>query len=214
MTDDTALALTTGAERALAEARTVADFQAVRDTAEGLRAYAKSRGMGVEAENMAATVILQAERGIGAELDRMSEAGERRARGSNQHHSKGDEPPGLPELGISMKQAHLWRALAKLWTDEQFEQALRVVRATGERIAKVDFYRGPKTQERVQRQAMRDIEEELAADDASPLVDQFELAANVLAAGLQQLPNDELERVAAIIGGLVADYQRVRRARA
>jgi hypothetical protein len=61
---------------------------------------------------------------------------------------------------------------------------------------------------------MRDIEEELAADDASPLVDQFELAANVLAAGLQQLPNDELERVAAIIGGLVADYQRVRRARA
>ena len=65
---ETALEPISLARQALAEATTLPDMKSVRSWAEALRAYAKSRGLGIEAENQAAEIVIRAERKMGLVL--------------------------------------------------------------------------------------------------------------------------------------------------
>lgn len=210
MTIDNALTPIVLAQKMLAEAVSFEDFRAIRDTAEAYRAWARARNLGLGAENTAAEYVLRAERGMGKVLDEMSATGARRARGSNQHRATGDDAPGLPELGITMKQAHLWRRLASSWTDSQFEEHVAEVRSVGARMAKVDFYRGPRQAQTRDTQAIREGTE---PEPITGLVATFRVAASNLMAGMSGLPADELVLVAAMLRELVAIYTTTREQR-
>ena len=67
----TALEQISIAQQALGEAKTLPDIKAVHDWAETLRAGARARRMGIEAENGAAEIVVRAERKMGEELLRM-----------------------------------------------------------------------------------------------------------------------------------------------
>lgn len=206
---ETSLAPISQAQRMLTEATNLAEFREVRDYAEGLRAWARARGEGVTTENLAAAYILRAERAMGQELIRMAEVGERAARGQWQERKAGPAGnqvsrwegqevtatkvlPSLTDLGVSEKESYLWQRLAKRWTDEEFESHLSDVQELGARVAKVDFYRGPKSDIKRQRQAQRDItEEQRAADQTTPLI-AFERAVTRLIEVMPFMPADDL----------------------
>ena len=139
------------AERKLAEARSIGDLQELADFATSLRAWAKSRHLGIEAENEAAVFILRAERGIGAELRRMMEDGTRAthgARGGVPSRGWDGERPTLKMLGISRSQAQRFQSLAYI-DDAEFERRLAERLAPSpdgkvERLAKSTFYWTPR----------------------------------------------------------------------
>lgn len=198
-------------KQALALAVEAGDIDALKDVAAmatALQKGAQARGMGIGAENQAAEVVLRAERAIGAALDLMTEAGLRRGRGSNQHHSEGDDPPGLPELGISMKQAHLFRRLGDLPNDE-FEALLTAAHESGKRIAKVNFYSTNKPDE-FQREARNVVLEAWHSEDDPAAFVAWGKATRALIDG-DLMPADVLTRVAPLIRELV-DWYTERRA--
>jgi hypothetical protein len=149
------LALISMAHRALAEAVTLGDFRAIRDTAETLRAGARARGMGIESENLAAEIVVRAERGMGGmDLDLPTTGGARIFDPSQtdrgQGALRGSEPSdrslavllGMTDAGASSAMRR-WRILARL-TDEQFEAVVDRAKAPREdgtvrRIARVEF---------------------------------------------------------------------------
>jgi hypothetical protein len=147
------------ARRALAEATTLPDMKDVRSWAEALRAYAKSRGMGIEAENQAAEVVIRAERKMGTELIRMAEAGERTVAGTGGSRLLG-RIPGLPAgerkaftavvnaggatlagMGVTPRQSSHWQRLATI-DDEMFESlVVELLSREGARLSRMDFVR-------------------------------------------------------------------------
>jgi hypothetical protein len=158
---ETALEPISLARQALAEATTLPDMKSVRSWAEALRAYAKSRGMGIDAENQAAEVVICAERKMGAELKRMVEAGERRTHNTPFAGRKpsgelilGDREVGLEDLGVTVIQSRDWRRLATI-PDEGWDAVVADAYANGERLSRMNFIRayfGPNQK----RDALRD----------------------------------------------------------
>lgn len=147
MSEERALTTISEARRALAECKTLDDFRNFRDVATALRAYLKARGAGIDTENEAAELILRAERGAGAELIRMAEAGERSPQGGPGNPYWGasaiandKNKPTLRDLGVNWSESFRWRPLA-LIPDADFEGELREARALNKRIAKTDFYK-------------------------------------------------------------------------
>lgn len=223
MDTDKALAPLTQAQRMLAEAVTLQDFRDIRDMSETALAYAKARGLGIEAENTASEYVLRAERGMGKALIKMAENGERatlRSFHGNKYVDRADSAPSTLMQLIDAKSpvaaGHLSRnfqALARLWTDEEFEERLSFTREIGARIAKVNFYRGPQAADKRQAQAFHELEEELAAEDATPAFAAFEKAATAITSAMQSLPNDELAKVAGIIRQLAESYNAAKGSR-
>ena len=141
------------AQQALAEAITLTDMKEIHDFAAALRAGARARGMGVEAENMAADLIIRAERRMGQELAYMKEVGERAAQGRNQHADETvSSLPTLMQLldepnpNRASAKASLWQKLAAI-PDTDFENLLdQERRATGpngqpQRLSRIDIIR-------------------------------------------------------------------------
>jgi hypothetical protein len=217
------LALLSGAESALATASTIPELKSFRDEVTAAKAWAKSRGLGIESENKAAEYILRAERKIGAELIRMSEVGERAT-------SKDSLVPGgiagttsgpgtpivvaksrndddgvltLSDLGVSNKDAFNWQRVARL-TDEQFERMIAQALELRERIAKINFYRVPEDPTEAEPETKED-----------PFFLAFRKGAEGLLQndGVRLLPDDELRLLATLIQRLVAEYQSVKAAR-
>jgi len=158
---ETALEPISLARQALAEATTLPDMKSVRSWAEALRAYARSRGMGIDAENQAAEVVIRAERKMGAELARM---GLKAGGPPGNLHRLGvvsDEHlltrPGSSEegtLGLTTRQSWQWQKLATI-PDGGFDAVVADAYANGERLSRMNFIRayfGP-TQK---RDALRD----------------------------------------------------------
>jgi hypothetical protein len=221
MTDDleTALAPITQAQRALAEAITLDDFRALIAQGEGLRAWAEAIGKGEQAEAPISEFILRAERGAGKELVRMAEAGERasggtfagKRRGHGRHQPAERKPVDtLATLGIPRYRAQMYQRLARAWGDAQFEEKLAYVKTLGARIAKVDFYRGPKQAAKRDAEAVREAKQEKVSTGSFAA---FEKAAADLLSEMHQLPNDELALVATYIRSLVERYNAVKAAR-
>ena len=133
----------TEADRALALAASVPELTDLHDKFTTAKTWAKTRGLGVDAENKAAEYILRTERKIGAELIRMLEAGERRGEGGDQFDTTSPSPasgvPSLSDLGVEHHDATNWQRLARM-PEDVFETMLAEVKATRERIAKINFY--------------------------------------------------------------------------
>lgn len=209
-------------QEALALATEAGDIDGLRDIAATATAFqkgAKARGMGIDAENTAAEVVLRAERALGRTLDIMSEEGLRRTRGANvqrptsvgstaTERAEGDNLPGLSDLGITPKEAHLWRTLAAI-PESEFEARFATVRDSGARIAKVDFYRLVKGKPAQKPEAERDMH----GDGYTSVYTAFHKAALDVLKGIDQMPEDELRDLAATIKQLVTAYnaERARR---
>lgn len=107
---------TARARTALELAEDVGDVKRVRDQAEAIRAYAKNAGLGLDMQNEAARVKLDAERKAGAILTRTVRDA---AAGRPQ---KASHDVTLSDLGVTRKQSSRWQQLAALegWGDYLF----------------------------------------------------------------------------------------------
>ena len=127
--DETALTVPSGLDTALAVATEAGDIPALRDIAAyaaALQKGSKERGMGIEAENQAAEVVIRAERGIGRALIEMAEDGTRQTRGLTiaenrakrwgAQEDSGDNflPPTLSDLGIDKNDSRKFQLLARI----------------------------------------------------------------------------------------------------
>jgi len=145
---ETALEPISLARQALAEATTLPEMKDVRATAAALLEYAKKRGLGIEAENPCAEVVIRAERKMGAELIRMREAGERDLGGGvptkgaegTQPRSTPSTLPRLMDFDITWDKSSDWQKLATI-PDEGFDSVVADAYANGERISRADFIR-------------------------------------------------------------------------
>lgn len=214
----TALVPLTQAESMLANASTFEDFKNLRDTAEAARAFARARHMGIDNENLASEYILRAERGMGSVLIEMGEAGTRATRGRNRYAD--DAASSLPTLmdltGIDHPQrasaaASNWQALARIPEDD-FESRFATVKATGTRIAKVDFYRLVKGVV-AKANKVPEAVAEMHGDGFTPAYSAFRQATQALIRDIGQLPADEMLSLAADIKGLASAYNEQRAAR-
>jgi hypothetical protein len=152
--DASALALMDYARLALERAVALPDILDVHDRAAAIQTYIKARKLGVEPENEAAEIVIRAEWKAGGELIRMAEAGERQVGGQYHHVGKNatDQLASgqligttLDDLGIDSTQSSRWQRLARLHpTEESFRHLVDTARASGERLARVDFYKGRK----------------------------------------------------------------------
>lgn len=153
-----ALTTTGPLKRALALAIEAGDIAALRDVAamaSALRKGAQARGMGIEQENVAAEVILRAERALGLILLSVP----REAHGPSK--GKGGRLPGgeyvrgsttqgnqtlfdktVTEIGAGPKAIHQYQTLARL-PDENFEGMLASIKGAAERLARVKFISKP-----------------------------------------------------------------------
>lgn len=228
MTVDIEQALTpiTQAQRMLAEAKTLPQLRELRDFATGAKAWAKARGLGVDAENEAAEVILRAERMIGAALIRLIDedllfrpgTGD----GGNQFIEPAGNKMGLGDLGLTKMDSSRFQSLARL-SDEQFEGLLSAGRTGGLRLAKFNFYNAIKQVEKREREPY--AAEAATREDSAFLT--FRAGAHALlgwqvdeqgighvtANGLRLLPDDELVQVATLIKRLAEAYNEAKAAR-
>lgn len=219
----TSLAPVTALTTALALATEAGDIDRLRDiasTATALQTGARARGMGLDAENQAAEVVLRAERAIGSILLRMAEDGTRAGVGRNTHDGAIATIPSLlageasalmtpAEQNVLRASASRWQALARI-PEVEFESRFGTVRDSGARLAKVDFYRmvgKPKAA------AKPEAEREMHGDGYSSTYSAFAKANADLIAEIEQLPADELLALAGDIRSLVNAYNAVRASR-
>ena len=147
-TDAPSMALTpiSRARQMLAEATTIPALRELHDYAIGVKAWAKARDLGVDAENEASEVILRAERAMGEAILGMRAAGLLRAVGGDYVKTSTLDRSGatlsevldLPEKQAN-KRAAEYRSLASL-SQTQFDYLLCDARDSGKRLAKVNFY--------------------------------------------------------------------------
>ena len=107
----TALDLMTRASKMLAEAESVDDIREIRDMAEVARQLAKKQRYGLEAQNTAGRIKLDAERKLGDVLADMKRTGQRHDGSRLESH---DVTPTLDDLGVSRKQSSRWQQVAKI----------------------------------------------------------------------------------------------------
>lgn len=138
------------AQRALTEAKSITEIKDVHDFATAMKAGAKARGMGIDAENEAAEVILRAERMMGQELIRLAETGALAGKGDwkTRPGGRGNQNKNvvaadilrLEDFGLTRWQAEDFRKLAAL-DDETWDRTIMRAYDLGRRLARVDFYR-------------------------------------------------------------------------
>lgn len=127
---------TARARTALELAEDVGDVKRVRDQAEAIRAYAKNAGLGLDMQNEAARVKLDAERKAGAILTRTVRDA---AAGRPQ---KASHDVTLSDLGVTRKQSSRWQQLAAIpdtawaaFVDEQVAERHELTTVTALRFA-------------------------------------------------------------------------------
>lgn len=229
---ETALATIAPLQQALALATEAGDIEGLRDVAAmatALQKGARARGMGIESENQAAEIILRAERSIGHAIELLKESGQFgkawargvpptnkgaavTTTGVREDHRDRNEVVLLKDLGLSWDQSKNFQRLAKL-PESVFEDKLATFKEIGSRIAKIDFYRLVNQPEKVKREATTAIVADQRAEADTSVFAKFENAASDLIEGMDQLPNDELARVAGLIMSLKDAYMLAKAAR-
>lgn len=104
------------ARRALAEASSLTEIKKLRDTAEAVRHLAQAANLGLEIQNEAAVLKLEAERRAGAMLAAMTKNTGQVRRGSTLEPR--DPTPTLSDLGIGKTQSHRWQLEASVPEDQ------------------------------------------------------------------------------------------------
>lgn len=109
----------TDAAQMLAEARTLPDIRKVHNLAQRAQEYARAARLGLDAQNSAAAIALEAEARAGELLKRMADTGERATRASNLNTGPNraplasEAPPAtLDDLGITEHESRTWQAVA------------------------------------------------------------------------------------------------------
>jgi DNA modification methylase len=101
------------AARILAEVRTLPEVKQFIDIAELARHWARKAHLGLEAQNTAAAISIEAQAKAGDLLRGMAEAGERHPHGRTSEVAAGNfTGPTLAELGIERTDAHRWGQVA------------------------------------------------------------------------------------------------------
>jgi len=109
------IVLLIAAARMLAEVRTLPEVKRVIDLAELARQYARKARLGLEAQNAAGAICLEAQAKAGDLLRQMAEAGERHPHGRTREVAAGNfTGPTLAELGIERTDAHRWGQVAAI----------------------------------------------------------------------------------------------------
>src|ERR1700722_17379718 len=126
-----ALATLDRARLMLAEARTLPDLKKIRDIAEAAKAYARAEKMGIEAQNYAGEIVVEATRRMGELL--LAAEKNPGARRYLKGTAKQAPPPTLEELGISKKQSAICQDIARL-SQEKFREHINAVRNSGQVI--------------------------------------------------------------------------------
>jgi DNA modification methylase len=99
----------------LAEARTLPEVKRVIDIADLARQYARKAHLGLEAQNAAGAICIEAQAKAGDLLRGMYEAGERHPQGRTSEVAAGNfTGPTLAELGIERTDAHHWGQVAAI----------------------------------------------------------------------------------------------------
>jgi hypothetical protein len=215
-TPETAITPITEARRMLSEATTVPSLVNLHDFATTAKAWARARGMGVEAENEATEVILRAERKMGGVL-----ASVPRVPMSERQTSAGSPTlldSVLAEMGLHRKsrEAFDYQRLASI-EEERFEAMLAAARSGG-RVAKVNFYTA------IDKADKRRSGTTERSESADPSFDAIIRARNVVLGwdvdeeggegptknGLMQLADDELRVVATAIKSLAIAYNEAK----
>lgn len=109
------LDLVSGAARMLAEAQTLDDIRRVLSFAESARLYAQKARLGLDAQNAAAAISIEAQARAAAALDAAREAGEIASREDGADLSRGATSKAtLADLGIERDTASRWSSVARV----------------------------------------------------------------------------------------------------
>jgi hypothetical protein len=104
----------------LAEARTLPDIRKVHNLAQRAQDYAKAARLGLDAQNSAAAIRLEAEAKAGELLRQMRETGERARRGLDlQPANQESQPATLADLGVTPDESSRWQQVAQIPADER-----------------------------------------------------------------------------------------------
>lgn len=109
------LARLSRARQALASAKGFEDVLAIRDEAEAVRQFLKTRRASRETQNEAASIKIRAERKLGEALATLDLHGGDRG---NQHVGGKVSSCNLADLGINKTQSHRWQVMAKVTEDK------------------------------------------------------------------------------------------------
>lgn len=138
MPEPRALALVTEASRMLAEARSLDDIRQVHNLAQRAHDYAKAARLGLDAQNSAAAIRLDAEAMAGGLLMQMEKDGERRSRqtanpsGLPQPDGTLEGLPTLRELDVTEDESRTWQAVARIPEEERTAYVAEARQAEGE----------------------------------------------------------------------------------
>lgn len=143
-----AIALISGAERMLAEAKTVMDFKDVRDMGRMASHYARLAGLGKAAVNEAKGVVFKAEVGLANAVDREQAAGTIATPGGDHGRSNvttcyiaPPAPMTLEEAGIQRMDLHRARELRDAATTDAIDAAVEHATDEGRIITRADITR-------------------------------------------------------------------------
>lgn len=125
MSDTFQLAKLSQATELLAQCKTVLEVKPIRDMAEAARHYAKVSGMGLEAQNYAAEIKLEAATRMGEILatspknkgTRGNIRGKSKSSGGTVTVPPDDDTPTLADIGISKKESSVCQAIYKIPTE-------------------------------------------------------------------------------------------------
>jgi len=111
------LALIEDAARMLAEARSLDDIRDIKSLAVAAQAYARKNGLGLDAQNNAGAIAIEAGIRLGEVLAEMRENDARASRGGDRGGERTSQngtfdPPTLADLGISRRESAQAQALA------------------------------------------------------------------------------------------------------
>jgi ParB family chromosome partitioning protein len=125
----------------LAEARTLDDVRHVGDLAEAARLYARKAHLGLEAQNSAAAISIEAQAKADEIIDAAREVKALASQGSNQQKSTSSTfVPTLDDIGVSRNDAANW---AKVRSIPPERRAYYIARATeaGEEVSRAGLLR-------------------------------------------------------------------------
>lgn len=194
----------------LAEARTAQDFRDVASIAAAARAWARARGLGIEAENQATEMVLRAERGLGKMVLDLIEDGAIYS-GQDRVAVRHERIPRADVVGdMTPVMYNAIKDLARI-PDERFEQMLAEARAKDERIAKRNFYQDYR---RSLNDGLRGIQNLPSEDAPDPYVAAFLKASRALIAQIERVPLADLPEIAQAIKALANAYNAERSRRA
>lgn len=179
---DSVIVSMTRAAVALAEAKTIQQTKKILDVAAAAEIYARRQKLGEEAEDLAASIKVDALRKLGEMLKAAPKAKARFDEGSKKVPSR-NEAPSLADLGLTKKESAVAQKLAAL-SESDFEQVREGHVTVAKAIAAVT---AAKPEPKPAAKTAKQIEAEQAAEDAFGESDPLQLVEEL------QRENEQLQ---------------------